>query len=379
MPKLRPCFIVLMLLLVCLPGLADANPVARYRQPTLGPVQHVVGAAGQSLIRFSLKQAFEADKVIRYLTVTSVTDGDGRALPFDQAKEHLVVQLVTPTQPGRPVQLRFEYGGAVLFRPGGDNYWELGVGEAWFPTFDPLASLAYTFHGTVRTGGGWRAFLPGELVRRDQEGALERVETRSAKPICTACILGGAYFLEEETRDGITVRIATYASKLGSARKVLMDQSFNVMAYYRPFLGPFPFKEFLIVEKNDWGYGQAPAGMMFITQEAFNQQMYHHHLEESAHALGSQNLGLMKTMDVRHIFAHELAHQYWGTVVRMPSWEDQWLTESFADYCATLYDRDTKGKSYYSGDVNGFIAKKDYAPFMDHYFWGLELPSRSQH
>ena len=236
-----------------------------------------------------------------------------------------------------------------------------------------------------------------------------------------------------------------------------MDQSFAVTGYYRPFLGPFPFKDFLIVEKNAWGYGQAPAGMMFITQEAFNQQMYHHQMEERAHALGDRNLGLMKTMDVRHIFAHEVAHQYWGTVVRMPSWEDQWLTESFADYCATLYDRDAKGKSYYSGDVNaylaaakwstelapiplanallfkdpflrlshrrnllyakgpallaalhqelgeevfltwlkstqsnfrwsfattkrvfdllGFIAKKDYAPYLEKYFWGLELPS----
>jgi aminopeptidase N len=65
------------------------------------------------------------------------------------------------------------------------------------------------------------------------------------------------------------------------------------------------------------------------------------------------------TMDVRHVFAHEIAHQYWGIVVKMPSPQDQWITESFADYCAALFERDFKGKSYYEKHVSTWLDKAE--------------------
>ena len=44
----------------------------------------------------------------------------------------------------------------------------------------------------------------------------------------------------------------------------------------------------------------------------------------------------------------------WGTVLKMPSLEDQWITESFADYCAALYDRDYKGSGHFKKNVAGW-------------------------
>jgi aminopeptidase N len=64
-------------------------------------------------------------------------------------------------------------------------------------------------------------------------------------------------------------------------------------------------------------------------------------------------------MDVRHVFAHEIAHQYWGIVVKMPSPQEQWITESFADYCAALFERDYKGKSYYEKHVATWLDKAE--------------------
>ena len=71
---------------------------------------------------------------------------------------------------------------------------------------------------------------------------------------------------------------------------------------------------------NDFGFGQAPPGTMFITKEAFNPVM------RGAEPVYSKG--------INERFAHEIAHQYWGHVVKMPSDEEQWLTESFAEYCA---------------------------------------------
>jgi aminopeptidase N len=47
-------------------------------------------------------------------------------------------------------------------------------------------------------------------------------------------------------------------------------------------------------------------------------------------------------------FAHEIAHQYWGHVVKMPSHEEQWLTESFAEYSAAIFLKAFKGKTTYN-------------------------------
>ncbi len=296
----------------------------------------------------------------RRLRLASVQDGQGKRLEFSHSHDRLLVRLASPARKGQPVVLRFEYAGDFLIQPGKDNYWQLGVRGAWYPIPQSLAGENYLFHATVRTKGDWLAFMPGETVRREKDGEWNLVETRTSRPICFATILAGKYFVDEESRDGLTVRIASYAFKPGLAHKILKAQAFNVMSYYQRFLGPYPFKEFLIVEKNAWGYGQAPPGMMYITREAFEQLQNINQAQELAGTLaeierrGGTIIGkpqFINTMDVRHVFAHEIAHQYWGTVVKMPSPEDQWLTESFADYCAALFERDYKGKGLFQRNI----------------------------
>jgi aminopeptidase N len=50
-------------------------------------------------------------------------------------------------------------------------------------------------------------------------------------------------------------------------------------------------------------------------------------------------------------FAHEIAHQYWGHVVKMPSYEEQWITESFAEYSAALFLKAYRSPSVYKSIV----------------------------
>ena len=325
-------------------------------QETITPLEE-----GLQVFQFNLWSNLVLQKDTRYLNITRITDGGGRALAFSHTHDKLAVLLPAPARKGAPFTLRVEYKGDFLIQPGEDNYWQLGVREGWYPTPENLASEYYTFHGTVRTTGDWIAFLPGETVRREKDGDWNLVETRTIKPINFTTILGGKYFLDEETHDGLTVRIATYAFKPGSANKVFKAQAFNIINYYQNFLGPFPFKEFLIVEKNEWGYGQAPPGMMYITRDAFEQIQDAKNLQDLANMIeqakraGYNGPGLptsLHTMDVRHVFAHEIAHQYWGIVVKMPSQREQWITESFADYCSALFERDYKGKSLFDRDVS---------------------------
>lgn len=317
-------------------------------QQTLMPLED-----GLRVFTFDFWSTIVEPKATHHVRIRRVTDGTGAPLPFSHSRDRFAVCFPQPTARGVPLTLRVECEGDFLVQPGGDNYWQLGVKEGWYPTPHGFNGEWYTFHGTVRTRGEWLAFLPGETVRRGRDGDWNLVETRTDKPICFATILGGKYHLDEEAKDGLTIRIATYGFKPGLVNKVFRDQTRNVIRYYESFLGPFPFKEFLIIEKNAWGYGQAPPGMMYITRDAFEQAKTIRQMQEFADLYGrwaGRNISF-HTMDVRHVLAHEIAHQYWGTVVKMPSPHDQWITESFADYCAALYGRDFKGKDRFDKAV----------------------------
>ena len=326
-------------------------------QETLVPLQD-----GLRVLTFELLSDIYMDAGTRHLRVTKVSDAQGNALEFSHGQDHLAVRLPAPAPKGLPLTLKVEYQGDFLVSPRGDNYWQLHVRGAWYPQPAHMAEESYTFHATVRTKGEWLAFLPGDTVRREKDGPWNLVETRTSLPICFATILGGKYFVEEETREGLTIRVASYAFKGGNAIKVIKDQAFNVLSYYKHFLGPYPFKELSIVEKNEWGYGQAPPGMTYITREAFEQISNIRNMQEFADMVGQFGGRLsFNTMDVRHVLAHELAHQYWGTVVKMGSPEDQWITESFADYCAALYERDYKGQGHFKRNVARWKAAAEFA------------------
>ena len=170
-------------------------------------------------------------------------------------------------------------------------------------------------------------------MRRVDEGDYNVVESRIDKPVQFTMVQAGKYSLYEDKRGEKIVRVATYALPNKRAAQQLTDLAFAMIDYYEYFLGAFPFREFSIIQVNDYGFGQAPPAAMFITNEAFTP------LATEVDQLFSQG--------INERFAHEIAHQYWAYVVRMPSEEEQWLTESFAEYSAALALRKLKDEASY--------------------------------
>jgi aminopeptidase N len=66
---------------------------------------------------------------------------------------------------------------------------------------------------------------------------------------------------------------------------------------------------------------------------------------------------------VNQLVAHEISHQYWGQAVKMWSPEDQWLSESFAEYCSllTVMNMKNKGKDEYDHTVDEWFRMSDLA------------------
>jgi aminopeptidase N len=302
-------------------------------------------AAARLSLENTVYTTFGQNLTTRSERLRKVTDESGRELAFDHDRDQLVVQLARPAPPDAPFKLRFEIDGDFLVRPGGDSYWELGT-RPWLP-LPSLAGQFYTFHSVVRVKKPFVPFAPGKTIRRAAEGDENVLETRVDRPICFAVILAGAYEVEEDVRNGVTIRVATYALKNPRAVKQLTNLAGNIIQYYEEFLGPFPMPELNVIEINDFGFGQAPPGTMFITKEAFNP------LIEEENQLYSQG--------INERFAHEIAHQYWGTAVKMPSREEQWLTESFAEYCAALFLRAYRNEATFNGLVRHWRSQATFA------------------
>jgi hypothetical protein len=305
---------------------------------TLSVVETIVPRRGaQRVFVFNqLNTIYDTNDKARRFNILSVKDESGKDLSFVHKDEQLVVGLPAKMDANSAFKIRFEIDGDFLVRPSGDSYWELPT-AAWFPQPD-LNGQFYTIHSTVKVKKPFIAFAPGTTVRRVEEGDYNVVENRIDKPVQFAVVLAGKYFFEEETQNGITIRVASYAGKNTRAMKKLSNLAFKIIEFYEPFLGKFPFNEFNIIEINEFGYGQAPPATMFITKEAFNP-------------VGNE-VNEIFSRGINHRFAHEIAHQYWGHVVKMGSLDEQWVTESFAEYSSSFVVKQIKGKD----DFNGMVA-----------------------
>ncbi|MGZ4808248.1 MAG: M1 family aminopeptidase [Thermoanaerobaculia bacterium] len=284
----------------------------------------------QGVLRFEMDDVAFTEASTRRYHVASVTDEKGNAVPFDHEAGDLLVGVEGFT--GDSLTLRFTIDGNFLIRWSGDNAWQLGT-HAWFPQ-PALGGQFYTIHSVVKVKKPFIAFAPGDTIKRSEQGDDNVVENSVTEPVQFAVVHAGKYNVYEQTKGDLTIRVASYAGRNDRAGKQLSDLAFSIVAYYQYFLGPFPWKEFNIVQVNTFGYGQAPPATMFITNEAFNSIM------------GEENQFFSEGINER--FAHEIAHQYWGHVVKMPSSEEQWLTESFAEYSAALVLRKYQGEAVYN-------------------------------
>ena len=262
-----------------------------------------------------------------YLKLKKVTQ-DGQSLDFDHREDELLLELREPTEFGKPVQLRFEVAGDFLIHPGGDNRWELGA-EPWIPSTE-FEGMRLTATAKIRSEKPFIPLASGQILSRREEGGWHILETRMDQPTSWFTIVAGKYYFEEEARNGLTVRVASYAHKSDSDQK-LAKLVHDIVQYYEGILGPFPVKELNVVQRNAWGSGQAPSGFLFITNEAFNPQM------------GLWNQWFSQGVNQR--YAHEIAHQYWGNQVLIPSSEENWISEAFAQYCSAFVIRNGKGES----------------------------------
>jgi len=287
-----------------------------------------------STLHVNLRSRVFADSAldIRKNELLKVETSDGHAVDFDHRDGRLLLALPKPLAPGQPVTLRFDMEGDVLPPPSHDSYWLLGF-DSWYPS-PGLNGSAFTWRCTVRVRKPYVPIASGTVVSRKEEKDWNTLTTELDHPIFLPVVLGGSYHVEDVVKDGRTYHVASYAYVNHRATEHLVTLSSQIIKFYEPFLGPFPWKEFTIVEINSYGFGIAPPATMFITREAFSPH--------------EDDLTKMFSRSLTARFAHEIAHQWWGHQIKWPDDEEEWMSESFAEYCSALQVRAEKGNGAYN-------------------------------
>ncbi|MCU0254182.1 MAG: hypothetical protein MUE47_06540 [Acidobacteria bacterium] len=250
------------------------------------------------------------------LHVSSVRSGEGAPLYFLESGGVLVVVLPGTAESGTALALEVDYAG-TLFDRRSKRVFVNWASDYWYPRL--LAEVPATYDVTLR----WPARLDvvASGVRKDfgdWEGG--RWERRVLESPGMAFGIEVGDFVEFSDHDGrIAVRTAfDQDSQKWMTKKEQEDFRANVrdaLAYFEATFGPYPL-DHLSVVTNRQGYGQGMPG--FVT------------IPDTLVALAE---------DYRQFLAHELAHQWWGNLVRPASPRDDWLSEAMAEYASLLYDR----------------------------------------
>jgi hypothetical protein len=252
---------------------------------------------------------------------------DGAPASYVHAGNSLLVVMPRLMRKNESALLEVSAQGEVLERPAGDTYWRLGD-EAWYPRPNVGGVERATFQISVETSAPLVPFAPGVLVERQESGPVRKVVTRLDGPMEHAHVVAGTYSSFADEQDGSRIHVSTYASGRKEDALRVAGVAQGVRRCLTGWLGvPYPFQDLQILEVTEWGWGQAPPGLIFVTREAFLNPARASALdEESAFIAGQVSRGINERI------AHEVAHGWFPHVAKIDRPEENWLSESLADY-----------------------------------------------
>jgi len=396
---------------------------------------------GFSLPRFSIDAALDADLHMKISTKISLVVGPAalRSFPFEiaaamkvtsarvdgvpvelftrdsargralRASDDEALLVVTPTvlAPGSRHEFSFEHEGDVITSAGNGVYF-VGARSNWYPR---AGSEFAAYDLTFRYPKKLTLVTAGEQVDDRTDGDTRITHRKTPVPIRFAGFNLGNYERITGSAPGFNVEVygnrgleIALEPKVGTAqpdpthpvtaerRDPFHGQPQSPMAppdplarlhaiaanvsssleFYAGLFGP-PALKTLTVAPIPGRFGQGFPGLVYLSTIAY--------LDPSSRpaSLSSEN---QQVFFSELIVAHEVAHQWWGNVVIISSYQDEWLTEALANYSALLWLEKKNGPKaleavlddyrarLLSKDVDGRILESA-GPIV----WGVRLDS----
>ncbi len=218
----------------------------------------------------------------------------------------------------------------------------------WWPVIDEPAQKADSADIWITAPANLTAVSNGRLVARTtQSGGVNATAHWSVHhPIYPDVISFaiGDYAVTHSTATvagGRHVALEFYLFPEDSAKGAVDFRPVpDILAYFTERLGPYPFAD----EKY---------GLVEFTRPSFREGQTLSHLGP---------LLITGKHDGEQVFAHEIAHQWFGNSLTVKHWEDIWLNESLSEYMAWEWMRRAHGDSTYRALLDSAVVASAPAP-----------------
>jgi len=135
----------------------------------------------------------------------------------------------------------------------------------------------------------------------------------------------------EDGANGLSLSVETNPRQISRGRE-LATRAADIAQFYESLLGESPYSSFTVaLVESDLPGGHSPAYFAMLNQP----------LPTSPLVWRNDPAAFSNYPDF--FIAHEVAHQWWGQAVGWRNYHEQWISEGFAQYFATLYARHQKG------------------------------------
>ncbi len=294
------------------------------------------------------------------LEVESVTV-DGDEAEFERDDAELIVTPAESLAKGGTFTTEVEYSGV----PDPESDPSLGIPLGWIPLDDGSYVLsepngAQTWypvndHPSDKATYTFRITVPDPLIAAANGLLTEQVPGdgsttyvwESGDPIASYLVevaVGNFVIVEDGTAAGVPIR-HVFATDLADEATEAAAETPEMVEFFSEEWGPYPFEAYgaLVVD--------TPLGVALETQTL---------------SLFGSDTALFAGSEA--IFAHELAHQWFGDAVSPERWRDIWLNEGFATYAEWMWKEHDGGESIAESaeDIyRGFEASGDDTVLLD--------------
>ena len=199
----------------------------------------------------------------------------------------------------------------------------------WYPQLNAKTFCPVTMEITVPAG--YAAIANGNLIRTEVGQNEKTFSFQTIEPVryfsLVIARLAGYFKIDS------VVPISVYYDSLDKKMALEYARSTDkILRYYSEYFGPYPYPNFTLVLRplKEPG-GHAPAAMAIV-----NRVYTFWQLKFRKDPLYQPEFPML-------LLAHEIAHQWWGQSVGWRDYEDQWLSEGFAQFAAWEYIRFSSG------------------------------------
>ncbi|NEZ42506.1 M1 family metallopeptidase [Paenibacillus alvei] len=290
------------------------------------------------------------DDFLGGIDIISVKDASsGAALATKNEKQALTVQLAKALGKDEEVTLELEYKTKIPFGSQRLSYYkDIINGAHWFPVMSVYDEVSHKWNKTpysttfetdyyevadyqvaLNVPEKLQVAMPGQMSEKPAEAGRKIVTTKSDKTRELVFFSSEKFHKASKTKNGLTIEYVYYNDNNDPAKTAVInkyiDEAFKVIAFFGDKFGKYEYPDFRIVESHVEGVAV-----------------------EFARLIQMGLVSPQKSPEKDSVFVHEIAHQWFHSIIGNDSETESFLDEGFADF-SKLYYYDAQGDK-----MNGF-------------------------